>query len=355
MKREPAMEFLNAAWYVAAWSEELSTGLMLARTFLDQPVVLFRDAAGRAAALFDRCPHRFAPLSRGRLQGDSIECGYHGLGFDRSGACVRNPYGSQIPPRAHVRSFSLLERDGIVWIWMGDEAGADPALAPTFSTLADPDWHAIRGYLRTPANYVLAIDNLMDLTHPEYLHDRSLGSPALKTAHYEVKVESKRVIHSNRWFDSGPLPPLMERHFPTNGRPVEHWINMRWEACSSLWLEVGATLVGRPRNDGWRTFAAHLLTPETATSTHYFYAAVFGTEEARAHINDGEIRSILANIFAGEDSPMLEAVQSRMAGADLWALKPVSLPGDAGAVQVRRALAELTARQSDGPHPERST
>jgi len=348
------MKFLNEAWYVAAWSEELGSGTLLARTLLDQPIVLFRDSSGSPAALIDRCPHRFAPLSRGRLQGDSIECGYHGLCFDRAGACTRNPYASTVPPRARVRSFPVLERDGIVWIWMGEASTADAGLAPSLPTLVDPAWHAIRGYLRTPANYVLAIDNLMDLTHPEYLHDRSLGSPALKTAHYEVKVESERVIHSNRWFDSGPIPPLMERNFPTNGQPVEHWVNMRWEAGSSLWLEVGATLAGRPRKEGWKTFAAHLLTPETATSSHYFYAAVFDREEARAHVNDDEIRAILAHIFAGEDSPMLEAVQGRMGGADLWALKPVSLPGDEGAVQVRRALAELIARESQPGTPERS-
>ena len=328
---------------MAAWSEELSAGQLLARRLLDDPVVLFRDASGQAAALFDRCPHRFAPLSRGRLKGDLIECGYHGLCFDRNGTCRSNPYdANRIPPRAQVASYPVLEREGIVWIWMGEAGRSDPGLAPCFEALGLPEqWHPVRGYLTTPANYALVIDNLMDLTHPEYLHDKSLGSPALKTAHYAVKIEGPKVIHSNRWFDEGPLPPLMEHNFPTGGRPVEHWVNMRWHAVSSLWLEIGATFSGQPREKGWKSYAAHFLTPETATSTHYFFAAVFASADAMTLLDDEEVRAILLGIFAGEDSPMLSAVQDRMGGMDLRALKPVTLPGDAGAIAVRNALERL--------------
>jgi phenylpropionate dioxygenase-like ring-hydroxylating dioxygenase large terminal subunit len=108
-----AMEYLRNAWYVAAWSEELAAGKLIARTFLDEPVVLFRTNDGAAAALFDRCPHRFAPLSRGRHKGSEIECGYHGLRFDRSGACSLNPYNpGHTPPRARVQSYPVLERQG---------------------------------------------------------------------------------------------------------------------------------------------------------------------------------------------------------------------------------------------------
>jgi len=130
------MEFLRNAWYVAAWSEELSERALLARTLLEEPVVLFRTRDGTPAALFDRCPHRFAPLSRGKLRDDSIQCGYHGLCFDRTGACSHNPYNpGHAPPRARVRGYPLLERQGIVWIWMGDPDRVDTSLAPDFRIL----------------------------------------------------------------------------------------------------------------------------------------------------------------------------------------------------------------------------
>jgi vanillate O-demethylase monooxygenase subunit len=341
------MEFLRNAWYVAAWSDELTPGKLLARAFLDEPIVLFRTGNGAVAALFDRCPHRFAPLSRGRLKGDSIECGYHGLCFDRTGACSHNPHNpGNVPPRAHVQSYAVLERQGIVWIWMGDPQKADTTLAPDFPYLADEtQWHTVRGYLLTPANYQLSIDNLMDLTHPEFLHNGSLGSPAHKTANFEVKQPGPREVHSNRWFDEGPIPPVMERSFPTGGRPVAHWVEMCWHAPAALWLDVGVTFPGRSRADGLQTYSGHLLAPETAHTTHYFFTFTRTAALARAENNDAELVELLSKIFTEEDSAMLAAVQQRMRGQDLWSLKPAALPGDAGAMRVRHALEKLIAEE----------
>ena len=342
------MEYLRNAWYVAAWSEELTSGRLLARTLLDEPLVLFRTLDGVAAALFDRCPHRFAPLSRGRLKGDVIECGYHGLCFDRTGACAHNPHNpGHVPPRARVQSRPLLERQGIVWIWMGDANKVDAAMVPDFPLLSDDarDWHTVRGYLLSPANYQLSIDNLLDLTHPEFLHDGSLGSPAHKTAHYEVKQVSSREVHSNRWFDEGPIPPVLERSFPTEGRPVTHWADMTWHAPSALWLDVGVTFPRRPRAEGLQTYAGHFVTPETERTTHYFFSFTRTAALARAENNDSMLVEMLRRIFVEEDSAMLAAVQERMGGQDLWSLKPAALPGDAGAVRVREALAKLIVNE----------
>ena len=251
----------------------------------------------------------------------------------------------RIPPNAKVRSYPVFERQGLAWIWMGDAAAADTGLVPDYPVIDDvAQWHTLRGYLLTPANYLLGIDNLMDLTHPEFLHDGSLGSPALKTAHYEVTQHGPRVVDSNRWFDSGPIPPALGLRFPTDGRPVEHWVNMRWEAPSSLWLHNGATFPGRPRDEGLNAYTAHLLTPETARTTHYFFTFTIRRRPG-VEANDDASRNRLLAIFGGEDSPMLSAIQQRMGDADLWDLKPASLPGDAGAVRVRQALGKLIAEQ----------
>src|ERR1700679_24144 len=94
--------YLRNNWYQAAWASELSDA-PLARTLLDEPIVFFRTGAG-IAALQDRCPHRFAPLSAGRFQGGTVRCGYHGLTFDGSGRCVHNPYGPITEPMK-VRSY----------------------------------------------------------------------------------------------------------------------------------------------------------------------------------------------------------------------------------------------------------
>ena len=79
--------FLRNAWYVAAWDRELGQ-VPLAVRVLGEDIVLYRRSDGRAVALEDACPHRKLPLSQGRIQGDLLECGYHGLRFDCSGRCV---------------------------------------------------------------------------------------------------------------------------------------------------------------------------------------------------------------------------------------------------------------------------
>ena len=114
--------FLRDAWYVAAWGDEI-TSQPMARRLLNEPVVLYRDAEDKAAALIDMCCHRGAPLHMGKVTGQGIECGYHGLTFDRLGACVAIPGQDRIPERARVRSFPVVEQDGFVWIWMAQRQG----------------------------------------------------------------------------------------------------------------------------------------------------------------------------------------------------------------------------------------
>src|SRR5437870_4768094 len=94
--------WLKNCWQVAAFSHEL-TEQPLARTFLDERVVLFRTSSGGPAALADRCPHRFAPLSRGKVIDGVVQCPYHGMRFDGSGTCVAIPGQDSIPPGAKAR------------------------------------------------------------------------------------------------------------------------------------------------------------------------------------------------------------------------------------------------------------
>src|SRR5688572_6892210 len=111
--------FLRNYWYVAAWSKDLSPE-PIARTILNEPVVLFRTPDGKAVALQDRCAHRRMPLSHGKVVGETIVCCYHGLAYDFAGRCVRVPGQATTPAGIGVRAFPLVERYGAVWVWMGD-------------------------------------------------------------------------------------------------------------------------------------------------------------------------------------------------------------------------------------------
>ena len=167
--------FLRNCWYVAAWDHELLHGAKLARTILEKPVVLFRGESGRYIALDNRCCHRGAPLSMGRVEGDCIRCMYHGMKYDASGVCVQIPGQSRIPESLRVTSYPVQERGHLVWIWLGDPARADPALIVDYPPLHDPAWRGVPAYLHYDANWLLIVDNLSDFAHLAFVHTNTLG------------------------------------------------------------------------------------------------------------------------------------------------------------------------------------
>ena len=169
------MMFLRNCWYVAGWSYDIATDSLVSRTILGEPIALYRKANGGVVALEDRCCHRLAPLSRGRIEGHDLRCMYQGLKFALSGKRVEVPGQDLIPSTAVVRSYPVVERDCWVWLWMGDPASADPALIPEALGHDHPAWFMQTGQLAYEANYELINDNLLDLTHLSYVHEKTLG------------------------------------------------------------------------------------------------------------------------------------------------------------------------------------
>ena len=115
----PESEFLENAWYVVAQSQQISHQL-LSLKLLGEQLLFYRDSESRVVALEDACPHRKLPLSMGKLKGDTVQCGYHGLTFDACGKCVDAPTQDKIPSNAFVRSYPVVEKYKLVWVWMGD-------------------------------------------------------------------------------------------------------------------------------------------------------------------------------------------------------------------------------------------
>jgi vanillate O-demethylase monooxygenase subunit len=341
------MTYLRNIWYVAAWDDEIAPDALFHRRILGENILLTRDGAGMMRALRDRCPHRFAPLHLGKRRGDVIECAYHGLRFGLDGKCVLNPQGDGvIPPNAHVPSYPVVVKDLLVWIWMGDPALADPAEIPDFLGL-DPDVYAInKGYMHTPANYELMTDNIMDLGHIEFLHEGLLGSEAVRRGETDVRQDGK-IVFSNRLVHDEILPPALEALFESGGKPVDRWLDVRWHAPANMHLTVGVTAAGAPPRVGKETPGVHLMTPETETTTHYFWANArdFRRDDDVLHqaLGDG-----LRYAFEQQDKPMIEAVQDNMDGEDFWKLRPVILACDAGAIRARRVLRKLIADEQGG-------
>jgi phenylpropionate dioxygenase-like ring-hydroxylating dioxygenase large terminal subunit len=337
------MSYLRNAWYLGAFADELKAGEMLARTLLDEPLVFFRQADGSVAALFDRCPHRFAPLSKGRLcdGGASVQCGYHGLRFGSLGNCVHNPHGDGVIPKAlRVKAYATRERDGLIWWWAGDAGEADDTLIPDCSQITRASEHAtVRGYVPMTCHYQLLVDNILDLTHADYLHTGTLGSGALSRCKPEVEELSKGGIRIT-WLSNGDYaPPAFDAHLRRQGQLTDQWTEVTWTPPSIMLLRLGATLHGESREQGVEAMTWHIVTPESADRTHYWYWGCRNfsiSPEANA-----VIAPMIEHTFTQQDKPMLEAQQQRMGSAEFWSLKPRLLRSDAAAIRVRRKLDSL--------------
>lgn len=332
----PRRSYPLNAWYMACWADDLSDDRLLARILLEQPVVLFRDANGTAAALEDMCPHRFAPLSKGRLRGGVVQCGYHGLRFDGSGACLGNAAAySSFPPDTRVRTYPLVERYRAIWIWLGDVDGANPDLVPVLAHMPAPGGHQnIGNYLHVRGNWLLETDNIMDLTHVHYLHEGSLGNESMRTGEMHVS-EQDGVVRAELW-----MPGTICPFGPLQGQLCDQWNNVEWRAPSAMILDFGAVLPGEPAVQDEGGYAFHIFTPETERTTHYFFGSSgsYAEEDAWQPRMIGELQN---RIFLEEDNPMIEAVQERMAGRDFWDMHPAILSSDAAAIRVRRKIAKL--------------
>lgn len=268
--------FIRNTWYVAGWSSEVPSDGFLARTILGTPLALWRDAEGQVVAFEDMCCHRGAPLSRGRREGDSVRCMYHGLLFDRAGKCVEVPSQDLVPANARVRTFPIVERHRWIWIWMGDVEKADPALIPDTHWLDDPAWRSIEGgYTHYDTNYLLICDNLLDLAHLPYVHPTTLGGSE-DYARSPVKVERiERGMRVTRWaLDIAP-PPFIQKVKDFAGN-VDRWNIYDFVVPGIFLMDSGMAPVGTGAPEGRLVDAARFhscqaLTPESESATHYFY------------------------------------------------------------------------------------
>ena len=270
--------FLRNFWYVAGWSHQVAEGQIAARTIIGEPVVLYRTSQGAITALEDRCCHRFAPLSRGRLK-RHIRCMYHGLKFSASGDCVEIPSSERIPKGVAVRSFPVLEQDRWIWVWMGEATRADPALIPRALGHEDPEYTIETGELDYDANYQLIHDNLLDLTHLSYVHENTLGRKNTSWGQTQPTSEPiERGVRVQRWLrDSfaASYAPVQD------GTRVDQWSSYDFVVPGVFLLQSSGYPVGTADRspdgpDGiepmYKTVTSQAITPVSETSTIYYYS-----------------------------------------------------------------------------------
>jgi len=345
--------FLRNAWYVAANAHELGRHL-LARTLLDERVVMYRREDGAPVALEDRCSHRFYPLSKGDLKGDLIACGYHGLEFDCTGKCVRVPGQADVPRGADIRRFPLIERHGLAWIWMGDPARADAAQIPDLWRHDDPGWKTLfNPPIPVKGNYQLLGDNLLDPSHVAFLHKTTLGSDVAEIPHETDVFDAS--VRVRRWTIDRPAAPIFAKlgGFTTN---VDRWQIITWTAPHMIEVDLGSCLTGTgapqgDRSQGIEMRAYNFATPETDRTFHYFW-----THCRNYRLDDDAVSNLTREnvlVALAEDIMAIEGVQD---GTDRFADRiPVNTRADGAGLRAKRILRQLIEAEQGTTRPVAAT
>jgi vanillate O-demethylase monooxygenase subunit len=254
-----------------------------------------------------------------------------------------------------VRALPVIERHRLLWVWTGEPDLADSAHIPELPFIdRAPEASFISGYVPTAANHLLMVDNILDLTHADYLHPESLGGGSMtrSTASIEsMPHDSLRVT----WIanDEPPLP-IMRMNFPEPGARIDMWTEVQWWPSGVMTLITGGTPAGQPRSAGMNAQAVHIMTPATQSSTHYFYSNTrsFATDNVAVTEN---IAKALRFAFEQQDKPMIEGQQARIGSADLLSLHPALQRSDGPSTQARRILARLVREEAAKPPQNRES
>lgn len=307
------MNFIRNLWYVAAWTTEFKE-TTLARVIIGTPIVIWRDSKGNVVAMDNRCPHRLAPLSRGRVDGDTIQCMYHGMRYSKEGQCVSVQGTDIIPPKSTVRTYPAVEKNDWIWVWMGEPELADPDTIPNAYGLDTDEYVMIEGAIDYDAHYELVNDNLTDLSHLDFVHETTLGATTgqvWSNSTYDIQpVEGG--LRLQRW--------LNEMRDDVDKDPSETWNTYYYLLPGLFIMRIEIYPPGTAEKCNFEPPSQHgfepvyvgieqqAVTPISETQTRYQYATgTLRTPGLTREILDERLKVIKATFE--EDRQMIEAQQ----------------------------------------------
>ena len=346
--------FVRDCWYVAAWDHDLPPEQPIARTIINEPVVIYRAASGGVVAMADRCCHRFAPLSLGRVEGDELRCMYHGLRFDRTGRCTEIPGQEMIPATACVRAYPVVSKHSWIWVWMGDPKKADERLIPAAVGLDDPAWTLRSGHMDYEADYQLINDNLTDFTHLSYVHAKSFGATEAFARTRPTVERLERGVRIWRWMTSEFTEDSAARaHRRAEG---DGWQSYDFLAPGILLMHTAVCPEGTAARFGGgipdltqvevlsENFTSQAVTPMTDRTSRYYFSWGPRAAEGSDALADAMLQ--VAHMAFNEDKTMIEAQQRSIDMAP--GLKEVLTSADVGPMQMRAMMQRLMRQEASG-------
>lgn len=335
--------FVRNCWYVIAWEHEVPHDGLFSRTVLGEAILLYRTEGGGIVALRDRCCHRLAPLSKGRKEGDCVRCGYHGLLFDATGRCIDIPGTETVPAKVRVQRYPVTLKNKWVFVWMGEEARADRALLPDNFSCDHPDWDYVPGYLHYQTPQALICDNLLDFSHLSFVHEKTLGgTTAIAQARAEIEAVPRGIRVTRRVRDVPP-PPYYQTIRDISGN-LDCWFIYDFVLPGTLLMHSGGRPIEDAEGDMRRAVRLHscrTATPETETTTHYFFQQSRRVEDGDHSVAVALYRSLLAAFE--EDRAMITAQAEAIAADPGHPMMLLAM--DAAVVRFRRLVADMVAAE----------
>jgi phenylpropionate dioxygenase-like ring-hydroxylating dioxygenase large terminal subunit len=343
--------FVRDQWYVAAYTHEVGHEDILGRTILGEPIAFYRTEAGEAVALADRCVHRRFPLSKSRLDGDNVVCGYHGFTYDKAGSCVFVPGQQRIPRTARVGAYPVVEQDSFVWVWIGDDARADPALIPRAPWLADERYTTVCGMEPLDARYSLLVDNLMALSHETYLHGGYIGTPEVANTPITTEVDDDAgIVYVSRHMDDADCPPFYARSTGLDGR-ITRWQDIEYHPPCLYLLHSRVAPQGilppvdGPDDQAFHVEVVYAITPSTEDHTYDFWAVArdfaLGDEGVSDFLRESNRTVVLQDVTALN-------VLEKVIADEPEGTQELSINIDTGGLAARRILKRMAAQGAPG-------
>ena len=272
--------------------EDAGLGGPQALQLLGQPLVLWRTAQGEPVLLADRCPHRGARLSMGRVAQGRLQCPYHGWQFDAQGACALVPAtpGFTPPASSAVRRFGVRVAHGLLWC---DVSGQAAHLPPNLSHL--PGRRLVYGPFDVATSAPRAVENFLDTSHFAFVHEGWLGD----AAHPEVPPHEVSHTADGR--------PVIEHYRAWQPRASASstqgaWVDYRYEVLNPY----AALLTKRSDAGGPQDSYIIWACPLTAESCRLWFAQYTTDTDTPAE----SLRDFQVAIFA-QDQPVLESQQPK--------------------------------------------
>jgi len=333
-------------WWCAAHVDEI-TEAPLARWLLEKPVVMYRLADGSPVALDNRCPHRWAPLSEGRVIDDQLVCPYHGMAFGQDGVCTRVPTQKNIPKTARVQSYPVREAGAFVWIWMGDPEMIDHDPVD-MSYTTNSDWSFLHGCLEVECNWVMIRENVLDLTHIAFLHTNTFKQNDWENAP-EVTMEGDTIVYRQD-FAPSPLSPLFCAGFGfEDGKVVKREQEGRMPSLAvsfSDWNVHDIDAKPGERVD-YLVRGCHIVTPSQRGKTHYFWGVAFDVPNITPEVAQKTEHNVVTAF--NEDKDLLQKIHAQVS-ADPRGLDfpEINLGADVAGVRVRQVLKRKLDAERNG-------